>query len=66
MNKQQYELLENFGLKRIVPGEMSVDQVEQLRIAIRDAVLVIPFAKVEGLEHMSSEFDNDHHDAAEN
>lgn len=66
MNKQQYELLENFGLKRIVPGEMSVDQVEQLRIAIHAAVLIIPFANVQGMEYMSSEFDNDHHDAAEN
>lgn len=66
MTKQQYELLENFGLGRIAPGEMTVEQVLDLRSAAHAAVLIIPFAKVKGLEYMSSEFDHDHHDAQEN
>lgn len=45
LTKQQFLLLEDFGLRRL---EDSTINVEELRRAIHQAVLVIPFKDVEG------------------
>ena len=50
LTKEQYELLENFGLNRIDTASVNV---EELRKAARAAILVIPFKLVSGMEHMA-------------
>ena len=50
MTKAQYELLENFGLHRIEDDRINI---EDLRQAARDAVLVIPYRSVTGMENMA-------------
>ena len=52
MTKTQYQLLEDFALNRLDSEFISV---EALRQAANAAVLIIPFAKVQGMEHFASE-----------
>jgi|ERR1017187_1994293 hypothetical protein len=51
LTKAQYELLEDFGLKRL---DDSAIPVEELRKAVHRAVLLFPFNSVEGFEHFAA------------
>ncbi len=53
LTQKQYELLESFGLGRIIISEMSEYQIEQLRKAAHGAVMVIPFKDVAGMEYLA-------------
>jgi len=49
LTKAQYELLENFGLRRI---DDSMIKIEELRKAVHQAILLFPFKSVSDMEYM--------------
>lgn len=52
LTKEQYELMESFGLRYIIPEEMTKYQFEKLREAVHRAIGLFPFKDVEGMEHL--------------